>query len=100
MNWFKKIFSFIKKSPIVIPTIAVPTVYVAFEMDRPFLGIYLTAPKEGFYVAIKNLTLNEAAQLIPGKGFKWAYLPLNIRAAIEAHGSIEIEFSDLVKWIR
>ncbi len=85
-TWFKK------KAPA-------DSVYLSIWLDKPFQGIHKTAPK-GAWILVKGLSLEAAAQEIPGRSLSWHTLPMPIRAKLEIDfAGLEMEWTELQKWV-
>lgn len=75
-------------------------VYVAVTLDRPLGGITKTEPKGKPWIRVRGLTLEAAAELIPGRSINWHTVPMEVRAKLELDTqSFETGWEQLKRWM-
>lgn len=75
------------------------SVYLSIWLDKPFQGIH-TAPPKGTWIKVNGLSLEAAAQVIPGRSLNWHTLPMSIRAQLEIDfKGAEMEWDKFKEWV-
>jgi hypothetical protein len=75
-------------------------VYVAVTLDKPLGGITLAEPKGKPWIKVQGLTLEAAAELLPGRTVNWHTVPMSIRASLEIDfKGLEMPWSKLKEWV-
>jgi hypothetical protein len=75
------------------------SVYLSIWLDKPFQGIHVSPPK-GTWIKVSGLSLEAAAQVIPGRSLNWHTLPMSIRAQLEIDfKGAEMDWEKLKEWV-
>jgi hypothetical protein len=75
-------------------------VYVAVTLDKPLGAITLKEPAGKPWIRVRGLTLEAAAELIPGRSINWHIVPMEIRAKLELDTqSLEMGWEQLKRWM-
>lgn len=95
MNWAD--LNPIKKKPKAVGQ----AVYVAVTLDKPLGGITLSEPKQKPWIRVRGLSLEAAAEVIPGRSINWHTVPMEVRAKLELDTqSLEMGWEQLKIWMK
>jgi hypothetical protein len=83
------------------PKVVGEAVYVAVTLDKPLGGITLKEPKDKPWIKVRGLSLEAAAELIPGRSINWHTVPMEFRAKLELDlQSAELGWEQLKIWMK